>query len=89
MATTPIEYLASLRIGTVEYISPDRIEVQLDIESPESVALNTGTPRNFPRINGYVMIPVDLGFIVGQVSWITIQRSPYPKAERFSRFWFD
>ena len=86
MATTPIEYLASLRIGTVEYISPDRIEVQLDIESPESVALNTGTPRNFPRINGYVMIPVDLGFVVGQVSWITIQRSPYPKRGGFQDF---
>ena len=86
MVTTPIEYLASLRIGTVEYISPDRIEVQLDIESPESVALNTGTPRNFPRINGYVMIPVDLGFVVGQVSWITIQRSPYPKRRGFQDF---
>lgn len=86
MATTSIEYLASLRIGTVEYISPDRIEVQLDIESPESVALNTGTPRNFPRINSYVMIPVDLGFVVGQVSWITIQRSPYPKRSGFQDF---
>lgn len=86
MATTPIEYLASLRIGTVEYISPDRIEVQLDIESPESVALNTGTPRNFPRINSYVMISVDLGFVVGQVSWITIQRSPYPKRRGFQDF---
>lgn len=86
MATTSIEYLASLRIGTVEYISPDRIEVQLDIESPESVALNTGTPRNFPRINSFVMIPVDLGFVVGQVSWITIQRSPYPKRSGFQDF---
>ena len=86
MATTSIEYLASLRIGTVEYISPDRIEVQLDIESPESVALNTGTPRNFPRINSYVMIPVDLGFVVGQVSWITIQRSPYSKRSGFQDF---
>lgn len=86
MTTTPIEYLASLRIGTVEYISPDKIEVQLDIESPESVALNTGTPRNFPRINGYVMIPIDLGFVVGQVSWITIQRSPYPKRRGFQDF---
>ena len=47
MTTTPIEQLASLRVGTVEFISPDRIEVQLDIESPDSVALNTGTPRNF------------------------------------------
>lgn len=86
MLTTPIEKLASLRVGTVEYISPDRIEVQLDIESPDSVALNTGTPRSFPRINGYVMIPVDLGFVVGQVSWITIQRSPYPKRSGFQDF---
>lgn len=86
MTTTPIEQLASLRVGTVEFISPDRIEVQLDIESPDSVALNTGTPRNFPRINGYAMIPVDLGFVVGQVSWITIQRSPYPKRSGFQDF---
>ena len=86
MTTTPIEQLALLRVGTVEFISPDRIEVQLDIESPDSVALNTGTPRNFPRINGYVMIPVDLGFVVGQVSWITIQRSPYPKRSGFQDF---
>ena len=70
----------------MEYISPDRIEVQLDIESPDSVALNTGTPRNFPRINGYVMIPIDLGFVVGQVSWITIQRSSYPKRSGFQDF---
>lgn len=86
MITTPIEQLASLRVGTVEFISPDRIEVLLDIESPDSIALNTGFPRNFPRINGYVMIPVDLGFVVGQVSWITIQRSPYPKRNGFQDF---
>lgn len=86
MITTPIEQLASLRVGTVEFISPDRIEVLLDIESPDSVALNTGTPRSFPRINGYAMIPVDLGFVVGQVSWITIQRSPYPKRSGFQDF---
>lgn len=86
MITTPIDYLASLRVGTVEFISPDRIEVLLDIESPDSIALNTGTPRNFPRINGYVLIPVDLGFVVGQVSWITIQRSPYPKRKGFNDF---
>ena len=32
------------------------------------------------------MIPVDLGFVVGQVSWITIQRSPYPKRSGFQDF---
>lgn len=84
--TTPIEQLASLRVGTVEYISPDKIVVQLDIESPDSVALNTGMPRSFPRINGYVMIPVDLGYVIGQVSWITIERSPYPKRRGFQDF---
>lgn len=84
--TTPIEHLASLRIGTVEFVAPDKIIVSLDIESPDSIALNTGTPRGFPRINGYVMIPVDLGFIVGQVSWITIERSPYPKRSGFQDF---
>ena len=84
--TTPIEQLASLRVGTVEYISPDKIQVLLDIESPDSVALNTGIPRNFPRINGYVLIPIDLGFVVGQVSWITIERSPYPKRSGFQDF---
>ncbi len=86
MTTSPIEQLASLRVGTVEYISPDKIEAQLDIESPDSVALNTGMPRCFPRINGFVMIPIDLGFVVGQVSWITIQRSPYPKRSGFQDF---
>ena len=86
MTATPIEQLASLRVGTVEYISPDKIEVLLDVESPESVALNTGIPRSFPRVNGYVMIPIELGFLVGQVSWITIQRSPYPKRSGFNDF---
>lgn len=84
--TSPIEHLASLRVGTVEYISPDKIEVQLDIDSPDNIALNTGYPRNFPRINGFVMIPIDLGFVVGQVTWITIQRSPYPKRRGFQDF---
>lgn len=84
--TSPIERLASLRIGTVEYISPDKIEVLLDIDTPDNIALNTGFPRNIPRINGFVMIPIDLGFVVGQVSWITIQRSPYPQRRGFQDF---
>ncbi len=71
----------------VEFISPDRIEVQLNIESPDSVALNTGMPRNFPRINGYVMIPWTwVSWWGRQVSWITIQRSPYPKRSGFQDF---
>lgn len=86
MNASPIEELASLRVGTVEYVSPDTIRVLLDIEAPESIALNTGQPRKFPSINGYVMIPVDIGFLVGQVAWITIEHSPYPKRKGFQDF---
>ncbi len=51
----------------------------LDIEAPESVALNAGGARPFPRVNGYVLIPVDDAFLVGQVEWLTIERSAFPK----------
>jgi len=79
MSQTPFEQAGSLQIGTVEFVSPDEIKVGLDIEAPDSVALNTGGPRPFPRVNGYLLIPVDDGFIVGQIEWITVERSPFPK----------
>ena len=75
MNPSPLEYIESLHIGTVEFVSPDEIKVSLDIEAPDSVALNTGTPRPFPRVNGYVLIPSDEGYLVGQVEWLTIERS--------------
>ena len=76
---SPIAYADSLRIGTVDYVSPDEIKVMLDIDSPGNVALNAGSPRPFPRINSYVLIPSESGFLVGQIGWITIERSAYPK----------
>src|SRR5690554_15092 len=79
MSLSPLAYADSLRIGTIDFVSPDEIKVLLDIETPDGVALNTGTPRPFPRINGYVLIPSDQGHLVAQVEWITIERSQYPK----------
>ncbi len=79
MSLSPLAYADSLRIGTIDFVSPDEIKVLIDIEAPEGVALNTGTPRPFPRINGYVLIPSDEGHLVAQVEWITIERSQYPK----------
>lgn len=46
-STTPIESLASLRIGTVEYVSPDEFKILLDTDTPDNIALNTGLPRPF------------------------------------------
>ncbi|MEX0684440.1 MAG: ATP-binding protein [Balneolales bacterium] len=86
MNPSPLEYSESLHVGVVEYISPDEIKVLLDIEAPDSVALNTGTPRPFPRVNSYVLITSDDGYLVGQVEWLTVERSNYPKRRGMQDF---
>lgn len=86
MSQTPLEYIGGLRIGTVEFVSPDEIKVLLDIESPESMALNAGTPRPFPRVNSYVLIQNDEGYLVGQVEWLTVERSDFPKRRGMQDF---
>ena len=76
MRETPVEIAASLRIGEIEFVSPDEIKVILDHEAPSSIALNTGDPTPFPRVNGYLMVAVDDVLIVGQIEWITVERAP-------------
>ena len=75
----PIEQIAALTIGTVESVSPSEIKVLLDPKAPQATALNTGVPTGFPRINGYVLIPNETGAVVGLVTWLGIERSPFPK----------
>ncbi|QCZ92815.1 ATP-binding protein [Salinimonas iocasae] len=86
MSISPVEYGASLRIGSVEFVSPDEIKVGLDLEAPDGVAANAGTPRAFPRINSYVLIATDSGFIVSQVEWIAVEKSPFPKRKGFQDY---
>lgn len=86
MSQAPFEQAGSLRIGAVDFVSPDEIRVALDIEAPESVAMNAGDPRPFPRVNGYLLIPVDEAFLVGQVEWLTVERSPFPKRRGMQDF---
>lgn len=86
MSQSPLQHAESLRIGTVDFVSPDEIKVALDIEAPESVALNAGGPRPFPRVNSYVLIPVDDGYLVGQIEWLTVERSAFPKRRGMQDF---
>jgi DNA helicase HerA-like ATPase len=83
---TPFEQTETFRVGTVDFVSPDEIKAALDIEAPESIALNAGAPRFFPRVNGYLLIPVDEGFLVGQISWLTVERSAFPKRRGMQDF---
>ncbi len=77
--TSPVEQAAALTIGTVESVAPDEIRVVMDLDAPQAVALNAGAPQRFPRINGFVLIPNEVGALVGLVSWLGVERSPYPK----------
>ncbi len=86
MNQAPFEQAGSLRIGTVDFVSPDEIKVTLDIEAPESVALNAGGTRPFPRVNSYLLIPVDDGFLVGQIEWVMVERSAFPKRRGLQDF---
>jgi uncharacterized protein len=76
---TPLAQAESLHIGTVEFIAPDEARAVLDTEAPDSVALNAGVVRAFPRVNGYVLMPVEDGHLVGQIEWLTVERAPLPK----------
>lgn len=86
MSVSPIEQTASLRIGAVEFVSPDEIKVALDLEAPDGIAGNAGIPRAFPRINSYVLIAAESGHIVAQVEWIAVERSPFPKRKGFQDY---
>lgn len=83
---TPIANAESLKIGSVDFVSPDEIKVVLDLDAPSDVALNSGIPRPFPRINSYVLIAGEGGFLVSQIEWITIERSQFPKRRGMQDF---
>ena len=84
--TTAIQRLSELVIGSVKSVSSDEIRVLLELDAPHATALNTGTPTPFPRLNGYVLIPNEAGATVGYISWIGIERSPYPKRSGLKDF---
>ncbi len=86
MNRTPIENQSELKIGVVEFIAPNEIKIQLDVESPDGIAANAGIPRPFPRINSYVLIPNEAGYVVCQIEWMTIEQSPFPKRKGYQDY---
>jgi len=62
-----------LRVGEVEACSASEIKVDLSETAPQSTALNNGNLVRFPRLNGYVLIPNQVGAIVGQITRLTIE----------------
>ncbi|RYE40266.1 MAG: DUF87 domain-containing protein [Hyphomicrobiales bacterium] len=83
---TPVDFAASQVVGTVESVSPREIVVRLDPSAPQATALNAGHVQRFPRINGWVLIPGEVGYLVGTVTWIGIERDNYsPQTSKSDR----
>lgn len=78
--------LRNLAIGTVDFVSPKEIKVLLETDAPQNTALNTGVPSLFPRINGFVLIPNEVGALVGIISWLGVEHSQYPKRKGFKDY---
>jgi uncharacterized protein len=76
---TPVERRAALIIGVVDSVSPANIVVRLELDAPQTTALNTGTPVAFPRLNSFVVVPNETGALVGIVVWLGVEHSSYPK----------
>ncbi|HHW19178.1 MAG TPA: ATP-binding protein [Firmicutes bacterium] len=74
-----INQLANRAVGTVEEVSAGRIIVLLDPDAPQATALNTGAPERFPRVNGYLVIPNEVGMLVGWITSVRIERLPFPR----------
>ncbi len=70
--------LRNLNIGTVESVSPSQIKILLDTNASTNISLNTGEPTLFPKINGYVLIPNEMGAVICIITWIGIEHSNYP-----------
>lgn len=77
--STVLEEIAGLTIGTVEAVAPAEIKAVLDIDAPQTTALNNGVPTGFPRLNSYVLLPNEAGAVVGLVVWLGVERSAFPK----------
>lgn len=84
--TNPISSISERIIGSVESVSPVEIKILLDIESPRNIALNTGYPTSFPKINSFLLLPNENGFLVGSITWLGVEKSAYPKRDGLKDF---
>lgn len=87
--STPFEFRNSQIIGSVESVSPREIKVALSGDAPSATSLDAGLVQRFPRINSWVLIPSEVGHLVGVVTWIGIDTSSALAAERHDQALLD
>lgn len=80
------DQLRNLTIGSLDFVSPTEFKILLDFNAPRNTAINQGIPTLFPKVNGFVLIPNEIGAIVAVISWIRIEYSEYPKRKGMKDF---
>ncbi|WP_040590515.1 ATP-binding protein [Sphingopyxis sp. MC1] len=73
--TTLVERIGTLAVGRVETVSAEALQISLFNETPQAIALNTGSPSGFPRVNAYILIPNETGAVVAVIKEISIVRA--------------
>jgi hypothetical protein len=81
-----VEAVGDRAIGNIELVSAGHISVLLHPNAPHATALNTGSPMGFPRLNGYLLVPNEIGATVGVITKVEVARLPYPKRRGMSDF---
>jgi DNA helicase HerA-like ATPase len=74
---TPVSEAAARVIGRVESVRASEIKVLLETEAPQATAFGPSIQR-FPRINGYVVIPIGSGLLVATVTAIWMDPATVP-----------
>lgn len=74
-----MQALGTRAVGAVESVTANEISVLVDPDAPQAVAFNAGAPVSFPRINGYLIIPNEVGATVGWIASVRVVRAPFPK----------
>lgn len=74
-----VQALGARAVGAVESVTANEISVLIDPDAPQAVAFNAGAPVSFPRINGYLIIPNEVGATVGWIASVRVVRAPFPK----------
>ena len=74
-----MQALGARAVGAVESVTANEISVLVGPDAPQAVAFNAGAPVSFPRINGYLIIPNEVGATVGWIASVRVVRAPFPK----------
>ena len=72
--STLVEQIGHLSIGRIEEVTAAQLHISLFDEAPQAMALNTGDPTGFPRINSYLLIPNERGAVVASIKAISVTR---------------